>query len=91
MNQTLIKSLLPSDTLCPAMKGSGVAHTKIHHAFARAPTAYHSLLRASSNYGQIEVREAGGGGRAACRRSHSKSVTEPRVAAAPASQCPPLS
>lgn len=70
-------------------KGSGVPDTKIHHAFTRAPTVYQSLLWASSNYRQIEVREAGGGRRAACPRSHSKSVTEPRVITAPASQCLP--
>lgn len=88
----MIESLLSSEPLCPAIKGSQVLDTRfIHHAFTRTPTVYHSLLWASSNYRQIEVREAGGEGRAACLRSHSKSVTEPRVTAATASQCPPLS
>lgn len=52
-SQTLIKSLPLS-----AIKGSEVPGTKIHPAFSRAPTVYQSLLWASSNYKQIEVREA---------------------------------
>lgn len=87
-----MESLLSAEPLCPAIKGSGVLDTRfIHQVLTRAPTVYQGLLWASSNFRQTEVRETGGEGRAACLRSHSKSATEPRVTAATASQCPPLS
>lgn len=87
-----MESLLSAEPLCPAIKGSRVLDTRfIHQVLTRAPTVDQGLLWASSNFRQTEVRETGGEGRAACLRSYSKSVTEPRVTAATASQCPPLS